>query len=366
MSKVIALAENIKRFRRERAMTQEKLAEVLGVTPGAVYKWESNKATPELSLIVEMALLFETSVDVLLGYDWRKSTMGETLDSIRSYKQNKSFKEGTAFVERALVKFPNSFDIVYESAWFYFLSFEKEKVLRAIELFRRSEELIDQNQDIKVNVQTIENSVANGYMFLGDSEKAIEILKKNNFGGINNCALGFYLSTEKSRKDEAKEYLSEALMDYIVMMDKIANGFANIYFGEGKYDSAIDVFEISVKIMEMFKKSGTPSFLDKHQSFLYAGCAIITNVMKDGQRTRDYLNKAWDLAVRYDAKPDDTLKNIKFYSGKDTSSAYDDFGDTAIKGIEKVLAQGIEEGVPKGAEDVFDVWSNIKEKRGER
>ena len=33
------LAENIRVFRKERGLTQEQLAEVLGVTVGAVYKW---------------------------------------------------------------------------------------------------------------------------------------------------------------------------------------------------------------------------------------------------------------------------------------------------------------------------------------
>ena len=35
------LAENIRTFRKQRALTQEQLAEVLGVTVGAVYKWEA-------------------------------------------------------------------------------------------------------------------------------------------------------------------------------------------------------------------------------------------------------------------------------------------------------------------------------------
>ena len=35
------LAENIRAFRKQRLLTQEQLAEVLGVTTGAVYKWEA-------------------------------------------------------------------------------------------------------------------------------------------------------------------------------------------------------------------------------------------------------------------------------------------------------------------------------------
>lgn len=37
----VMLAENIRAFRREKKLTQEQLAEVLGVTVGTVSKWES-------------------------------------------------------------------------------------------------------------------------------------------------------------------------------------------------------------------------------------------------------------------------------------------------------------------------------------
>ena len=65
----IMLAENIRRLRKERSLTQEQLAEVLGVTTGAVYKWEARLSMPELNLIMELADFFDTSVDVLLGYE---------------------------------------------------------------------------------------------------------------------------------------------------------------------------------------------------------------------------------------------------------------------------------------------------------
>ena len=63
----ITLAENVRKLRKERRLTQEQLAEVLGVTTGAVYKWESGMSVPDISLIMEMADFFDTSVDVLLG-----------------------------------------------------------------------------------------------------------------------------------------------------------------------------------------------------------------------------------------------------------------------------------------------------------
>ena len=62
------IAENIRAYRKKRGLTQEQLAEVLGVSVGAVYNWESRSSLPELRLIMEMADFFDVSVDVLLGY----------------------------------------------------------------------------------------------------------------------------------------------------------------------------------------------------------------------------------------------------------------------------------------------------------
>ncbi|MDE5745999.1 MAG: helix-turn-helix domain-containing protein [Acetatifactor sp.] len=63
------LSNNIRSFRKERSLTQGQLAETLGVTASAVYKWETSLSTPDINLIVELADLFDTSVDVLLGYE---------------------------------------------------------------------------------------------------------------------------------------------------------------------------------------------------------------------------------------------------------------------------------------------------------
>lgn len=46
------LSENIRRFRREENLTQEQLAEAMGVSVSAVYKWESGQSAPELCVIL--------------------------------------------------------------------------------------------------------------------------------------------------------------------------------------------------------------------------------------------------------------------------------------------------------------------------
>lgn len=61
-----ALNERIKRLRKEKGLTQNQLADQLGVTDKAVSKWEVGEANPDISLLVKMAQLFDVTVDYLL------------------------------------------------------------------------------------------------------------------------------------------------------------------------------------------------------------------------------------------------------------------------------------------------------------
>lgn len=82
----VFLAENLRQFRRDRQLTQEQLAEVLGVAVGTVSKWESGSSTPDLSLILELADFFGTSVDVLLGYRQQSTSLADTVARLRSQR----------------------------------------------------------------------------------------------------------------------------------------------------------------------------------------------------------------------------------------------------------------------------------------
>lgn len=63
----IYLGENIKRMRREKELTQEALAEFLGVTFQSVSNWERGESYPDITMLPEIAGFFKVSVDELLG-----------------------------------------------------------------------------------------------------------------------------------------------------------------------------------------------------------------------------------------------------------------------------------------------------------
>lgn len=60
------LADKIIELRKKSGMTQDELAEKLGVSRQSVSKWESAQSTPDLGRILKMSEIFSVSTDVLL------------------------------------------------------------------------------------------------------------------------------------------------------------------------------------------------------------------------------------------------------------------------------------------------------------
>lgn len=65
----IRLGEKIKSLRKQKNMSQEVLAQVLGVTFQAVSKWETGAAMPDVTMIPAIARFFEVSTDELFDFN---------------------------------------------------------------------------------------------------------------------------------------------------------------------------------------------------------------------------------------------------------------------------------------------------------
>ena len=65
----MTIGSKIKTLRRARDLTQESLAEYLGISPKAVSQWECDRTSPDISQIPLLCNLFEVTSDELLGID---------------------------------------------------------------------------------------------------------------------------------------------------------------------------------------------------------------------------------------------------------------------------------------------------------
>ncbi len=332
------LAENIRAFRKERKLTQERLSEILGVTVAAVSKWESAQTTPDLGLLVEMAKLFETSVDVLVGYTWEKSGLERTLDELSHFILKEDFEAGFAAAEKALLKYPNHFQVVYQCARLYHAALTPKAALRSLELFQRACGLIDQNTDESIGIVSIQNRMAELYLLvLNQPEKGLELLKKNNFGGLNNGMIGYTLSLDEKKAEEALPYLSDALFDCELELYRTCIGYANAYSQKGMEREAVDILLWLIGNHKGLKKPGLPSYMDKEDVVVYIACATIAARKGWMEEASEYVKKALELARWFDAAPSLKMDTLRFYHGASDRSFVDNYGQTAVESAENML-----------------------------
>ena len=70
----MTLGEKIYKLRTKRSMTQEQLAEKIGVSRKSVSKWETDSAIPDIEKLKLLAEIFEVSITELLGMECEEDT----------------------------------------------------------------------------------------------------------------------------------------------------------------------------------------------------------------------------------------------------------------------------------------------------
>ena len=63
----MTLEEQIKHYRKQAGLSQEKMAEKIGVSRQAITKWENGTGTPDIANLMAIADFFQISVDELLS-----------------------------------------------------------------------------------------------------------------------------------------------------------------------------------------------------------------------------------------------------------------------------------------------------------
>ncbi len=69
---VIIAGERIKKLRESKGYSQAKLARILNITRSSVNAWEMGISIPSTQKIIELAILFKTSTDYILGLSDRQ------------------------------------------------------------------------------------------------------------------------------------------------------------------------------------------------------------------------------------------------------------------------------------------------------
>ena len=302
---------------------------------------------PDISTIIGLAEFFDTSVDVLLGYESPRGGVEKTRETLRALRQQKQFSDGMREAEIALKKYPNLFDIVYECAVMYAVGGRERKSVkecrRGIELYEQALEMLGQNTNPNIGDISIRREMANLYIAMGEAETGISILSQCNIGGINDAVIGYALASVSHKPEEALPFLSRAMIDTALnQMQELSLGFSSAYLDLGKPEDALYAMEWYTEILQGLRLPGEPSFLDKMEAICL--CRVVTLAMKQCNREKALhaLRRAVMLARRFDENPHYKLSGIRFFHGSGLETAHDDFGTSALEGLHEQITDNPE------------------------
>ena len=137
----IYFGENLKNLRRNKNLTQEKLADFLGVSFQTVSKWERGDNYPDITMLPEIATFFKVSVDDLLGIN-RAENEKEILKAIEEYDNHTDTDLKQEIIYKLKEKHPNDFRVLlrYMTCLVHFAEKNQENVLKIKSIYENIQE----------------------------------------------------------------------------------------------------------------------------------------------------------------------------------------------------------------------------------
>ena len=338
----LKLAENIKRMRKDKGLTQEALADALGVTVGAVYKWEADLSNPELAMLVKLAELFDTSVDALLGYEVTDNRRQVIIDRIYDYSARKD-KQAIEEAEMALAKYPNDYWVIFAAANIYsnFGLEEKDRdksmIRKAITLYEKASRIVPPDTDPKYGKLMLLGNIATLYYFLGEKDKALDMLKEHNEAGVFDPAIVCMMSMNGDTSEDCRQWIVNSFWNSTSNMINTTYALLLFYKNRGDLTRLKTLARWGIDYLSSLRKTDDPCFLDKQIAAFTMTESYAYLKSGDPDKAMDLLKEAKEVSERFDQTPNYSVDIIKLFDN-DHGSLVDILGKTAEEAMEKMIS----------------------------
>lgn len=223
------IGNKIRELRKQRGITQEQLAESIGISFQAVSKWENNIALPDITLVPVLASYFGVSMDELFDFNLKEIEQAVRIITEKAYQYRESNPaESRRILEEGLKKYPEN-DILLNNL-LYVLDYS----VKPDETIAIASKLIEKTNQNDVKYDAL-RFLAYAYKAKGDlesAEAAIEQIPEIYFTKLTEKA---YLLSGKAKFEAAEKQKWISFENLLQMMWKLAE----YYEENGKIDKAI-------------------------------------------------------------------------------------------------------------------------------
>lgn len=118
------IGETIKRLRKERDITQDELADILGVSFQSVSRWECGTCYPDMELLPVISEFFGVTVDALLGVNEKteQSKVAQYLKRFQKAINSGRIYDCIAIAREGVAEYPNNYALLNKLMYALFLS----------------------------------------------------------------------------------------------------------------------------------------------------------------------------------------------------------------------------------------------------
>lgn len=330
----MTIGSRIKQIRQEQNITQEQLADSLGITSKAVSQWECDRTAPDISQLPALARFFNVTTDVLLGVDITRKA--EEIKSILEYNREQFTSKGMNqqsidYLSGKLNEYPNSPEIMDAlAASLYSLYFQSGESFDEHEKRQKAEEITELCQKgIRCSGQDFnpcyfKQLLVYLYTYLSNRTKAQEIA--SSLPHIPTTCDMLY-----PRTLEGKEALREWQALLLNLMWATSNVISRIRkCGNYSPDQQIDILHFNEKLVRLVTDDDPLHYLD----LLFCNALPLSKAHMNagnGDMALEEIEKAIVYAESYDKISYDSrykpcwlseIDNRKTYSIKHNEKSY--------------------------------------------
>ena len=257
----ITLKNNLRELRKKKNVTQESLAEHIGISPQAVGKWERGEGFPDITILPAIAFYFGVSVDNLLGVgELAVTQILDEYDKKNTELCNKGYNSArVALWNKAMKEYPSNLRVIYRLMCALFMDGAKKNADEIIEL---GERILLESSDTSMRDVAIQ-CLCNTYRDKGNIEKAKELAQM----------MAFYYTTcnELMRNllegEKAVEYCQDNIS---ILIDLIHfNVMSMVNRGALGPKDSIRAYNFAIKAYELLYEDGDFGFYECRMSEMY-------------------------------------------------------------------------------------------------
>ena len=338
----ICFGENLKKLRKSKDLTQEELADFLGMSFQAISKWERQETYPDITMLPRIASFFGVTVDSLLGTDMiekENKIKGYCEDYSRLWNQGKVNK-ARDMLKKAVSEFPGNYDLLakyfnallhaeYNDDYLISIKSEVQKIYNNIQNYCTVDSIRIWTKKLMCRYLRDLSLIENSGVDISEAEKILaEMPIMQNTRDYE--AMYMYPHDDEKRAAACANGISEMLRLFGEIMNRKYKSFL---------DADGDISEAYINLVEKVMPDGDYGKSHYLVVINHQRLGVKKYLVGDEKSALEHFEKALRLAKSYDEMPGILVHTSKAVKGLefDKTRAYRFWEDSFLEDVKEGL-----------------------------